>query len=657
MSADDTLRLPAVPPGERPRPDGATGGTTGGATGGATGGFDLAGESPAASWDRDTDAADLPGPGRGGRGARRTGVAAGVLLGVLLVLYLADLALTADRVPRGVSVEGVQLGGQSRADAARTLETELGPRLGAPIAARADGEPVQVDPTRAGLTFDAEATVRQLGGQPLNPLTWIRSFFVTTDAEPVTRADPARMTAEVRALAARIDRPAREGAVRFTGLTPVEVMPQTGRVLQQSAAAQELRQGFLERRPVELPVTVQRVRATPEQVSAAMRDLARPAVAAPVTLAAGDARLVVPPAAIATGLTLTPGADGALAPRLDVSRLTAALGPGIAAVAVPPRDASFAVSGEQVRLVPAVAGRTVDVAKLPPALLPVLSKPAPRAAVLPLVVAQPKFTTAQAQALGIREQISTFTTRHPCCANRVQNIHRVADIVDGTIVRPGETWSMNESVGRRDRARGFVAAPMISEGQFVDAVGGGVSQFATTLFNAVFFAGLEDVQHQPHSYYISRYPPGRESTVSYPEPDFRFRNDSPHAVLISTSYTDTSITVSFFGTKRYDVESVTGERRRLRPFGIEYVTRDDCTPTAGEYGFDITVTRVFKSGGRVVKTEDFETRYLPEPNFICGPPPTPTASASPSAAASGTPSPTPAAGATPSPSPTPAPAR
>jgi vancomycin resistance protein YoaR len=169
-----------------------------------------------------------------------------------------------------------------------------------------------------------------------------------------------------------------------------------------------------------------------------------------------------------------------------------------------------------------------------------------------------------------------------------------------------------------------VEAPQILEGQFVNRVGGGVSQFATALFNAVFFSGLEDVTHTPHSYWIKRYPPGREATVSFPLPDLIFKNDSPHGVLIDTSYTGTSVTVTFWGTKRFDeIRSVTGPKTRLRDFETEYVDRPDCTATSGEQGFDITVTRVFVAQGKEVRREPFTTRYKPEPRFICGKPPAP----------------------------------
>jgi len=110
--------------------------------------------------------------------------------------------------------------------------------------------------------------------------------------------------------------------------------------------------------------------------------------------------------------------------------------------------------------------------------------------------------------------------------------------------------------------------------------------------------------------------------VSFPLPDLIFENDSPHGVLIDTAFTGTSITVTFWGTKRFDeVRSITGPRTRMRDFDTQYVQRDDCTATQGEKGFDIVVTRVFEDGGREVRRERFKTRYKPEPRFICGPPP------------------------------------
>jgi hypothetical protein len=148
--------------------------------------------------------------------------------------------------------------------------------------------------------------------------------------------------------------------------------------------------------------------------------------------------------------------------------------------------------------------------------------------------------------------IGEFTTYYKCCKSRVTNIHLIADAVDGAVVAPGETWSINEHVGRRTTAKGYVAAGAIIGGELIccdhpDNIGGGTSQFATTLYNAVFFAGLEDVTHQPHSIYFSRYPLGHEATLGWTVPDLVFRNDTTTPVTIETSHTATSVTVKLVG--------------------------------------------------------------------------------------------------------------
>ena len=143
--------------------------------------------------------------------------------------------------------------------------------------------------------------------------------------------------------------------------------------------------------------------------------------------------------------------------------------------------------------------------------------------------------------------IGEFTTYHNCCESRVTNIHLIADAVDGVVVPAGETWSLNGHVGQRTEAKGYVPAGAIVGGELVAEVGGGTSQFATTIYNAIFFAGLEDVYHRPHSIYFSRYPLGREATLGWTLPDVVFKNDTDHPVTIDTSYTSTSITVKMIG--------------------------------------------------------------------------------------------------------------
>ena len=568
-----------------------------------------------------------------------------VLLGLA-----ASAALAGDEVPDGTRVSAVALGGMTRAEATARLERALVPGLESPVALVADGQVLTLDPAKAGLTLDVAATVDD--ALDVGPLDRLRAVLgAGNDVAPVASVDEAAMRAELAKIAAGFDRAPREGSVRFDDKAvplpaPVPVLPLRGRALDVEGSAAAVRDAFPDRR-VEVPVELTPVRTTAEDVQAAVREIALPAVAAPVTVTAPGGSVLIAPVEIAGALRIEASPAGELTPRLLPDVLYQRVRERLAVVGQAPVDASFRIEGGKPVLVPSRDGTSISPTDLAAAVGGVLGAPAPRTASAPLSPATARVTTARAKALGIVEPIATFTSRNPCCRPRVQNIHRIADLVDGYLVLPGEQFDLNGVVGPRDRGRGFVEAPQILEGEFVDRVGGGVSQFATTLFNAVFFSGLKDITHSPHSYYISRYPPGREATVSFPLPDLVFENDSPTGVLITTAYTGTSITVSFWGTRRFDeVRSVTGPRTRLRDFTTQYVQRKDCTASQGERGFDVVVTRVFVDGGRTVRREDFRTRYKAEPRFICGPPPAPRP-------AGPKPAPTPAPSASPAPPPRP----
>jgi len=210
------------------------------------------------------------------------------------------------------------------------------------------------------------------------------------------------------------------------------------------------------------------------------------------------------------------------------------------------------------------------------------------------------FSTADAEALGIKEMISEFTTFHPCCASRVTNIQLIADAVDGAMVLPGETWSLNDHVGERTAAKGYVAAGAIISGyiQCCDSpinIGGGTSQFTTTMYNAIFYAGLEDIQHQPHTIWFSRYPEGVEATLGFPNPNLVFRNNTESALIIRTEHTDTSVTVKMFGDNGgIDVQSELSPRFNYTGAITRYEVNRDLDPCV--YGSKKD-GRVKESGG------------------------------------------------------------
>ncbi|MEM7288452.1 MAG: VanW family protein, partial [Actinomycetota bacterium] len=152
---------------------------------------------------------------------------------------------------------------------------------------------------------------------------------------------------------------------------------------------------------------------------------------------------------------------------------------------------------------------------------------------------------------GIFDLVGQATTPYDCCQSRVTNIQLFADLMTGVVLEPGESISLNDHVGRRTTEKGFVPAGVISRGELSSDVGGGISQFATTIFQAMFYGGIDIDRYQAHTLWFNRYLDfagrrGIESTISFPEPDVQFTNNTPYRVMIWPSYTDTSLTVSVY---------------------------------------------------------------------------------------------------------------
>jgi vancomycin resistance protein YoaR len=229
-----------------------------------------------------------------------------------------------------------------------------------------------------------------------------------------------------------------------------------------------------------------------------------------------------------------------------------------------------------------------------------------------------------AQSTGPFELVSQFTTHYPPGQPRVVNIRRAAQVLDRTFVQRGGRFSLNQVLGKRTSARGFVPAPMISGGIHINSVGGGVSQVATTIYNAAFFAGLRLIAHTPHSFYISRYPMGREATISWGGPELVFQNDWDAPLLLRLRTTRTSITVSFYSQKLgRRVSTVTGSPHGYVQPRTVYV-KDPTLPrgtqrllqSAGGTGFSVSYTRRVYRDDSVRRNERFGWTYSPENRVI-----------------------------------------
>ncbi len=553
-----------------------------------------------------------------------------LLLGLALLfggLYVAAHYVAGDQVPRNTTVSGVRIGGHPQAEAAQRLEAGLADKVNREIATTIEGQSVPVVPLEAGLSVDYEASVAEAGGQESWDPVRLWNYFTGGDSfDAQVEVDDETYRAYLAGLDEQYGAQPRDGAVSFDGIRIVTTKARTGAALDPDDTLAALQTAFLADEPADVVLDMTDVVPDIDEgdVKEALDAFASPAVSAPVTLAFEGSNLKVFPADYTAALSLVP-TDGELVPTLDAASLTEVVASRVTSGA--PVDASVVLVNGAPQVVPAKPGVTFDAAELEAGFLGAVAQPqGERTLALTAKVAKPAFTTKDARALQVTEQVSTFTTYFPYAEYRNVNLGRAAELINGTLLKPGETFSLNGTVGERTEANGFTKGYIINDGILVQDLGGGVSQIATTTFNAMFFAGLEDVEHKPHSFYIDRYPIGREATVAWGSVDLRFTNDTPYGVLIqavvtpSTPSSSGAATVSMYSTKYWDITTSVGERYNVTKAKTRRIDDLKCHPNQGYGGFDIDVVRYFSPVGDNSETRDdevFHTTYTPSDTVIC----------------------------------------
>ncbi len=493
-------------------------------------------------------------------------VPAGLIL-LVGIVYGADRATNGGEILGRVSVLGVDLGGLGEEDAAALMDDLEADLASTPIEVTAAGHSFSLLPSDVGYDLDTDTILAEAfeigreGNWPGQFSWWVGHFG--DDARPLelpSTYDAAAVAAMISEWELEgIDDPPYAGNVEMAGYFVEWEHPSDGTGIDPVAAAEIIGAALEDpsRPAVELPT-----RALPPQLTAADIDAV---VAEADLLLSGPVLLInqefgteieIPRHVLADSLIIRMD-NTTSPPSFDFTWTGNALWdyvePRRKAHSTEATDARIVINDDDtVSIIPSVLSRSPDLEVLAgevSAAVTSITRTGPLAYDEGF---EAGFSTADAEALGIKEMISEFTTFHSCCQPRVVNIQLIADAVDGAMVLPGETWSLNDHVGERTAAKGYVAAGAIISGyiQCCDSpinIGGGTSQFTTTMYNAIFYAGLEDVYHMPHTIWFTRYPEGIEATLGYPAPDLVFRNNTENVVLIKTEHTDTSITVKMFG--------------------------------------------------------------------------------------------------------------
>ncbi|MGV9796216.1 VanW family protein [Gordonia sp. NPDC003422] len=544
-----------------------------------------------------------------------------VVVAVLCLVLATDVVLTRSVSARGATIAGIEVGNQGGKELEPAL-AELTRRAGQPVVIATDSGSVEFTATELGLTFDAEATRDRLLTPLRNPVVRLLGIVGRgPEVAPVVRLDRKTFDAALDAERRVLERAAIEGGVHYAGAEPRPDRPTAGLRIARDRAADVLMSRWLDGAPVHLPMEPFSPSVTSEVVDATVAGVAKRATAGELTVTGRrDVKVEVSPEQLGSILTFVADGRGGLVPRVDPGVAKGLLNGDLARSQSIAKNASFRVTGGAPRVVPSVDGARINWTKTADAIAAqAVSADGARTVAAVYDVVPPRLTTAGARRLGVKEVVSEYTTGDFSSASG-ENIRLVAAEVDGAVVLPGKVFSLNTYTGPRGSAQGYVTSTIIDHGRAAKAVGGGISQFATTLYNAAYFAGLEDVDHTEHAYYISRYPEAREATVFEGAIDLQFRNNTRHGIYIETSWSSSSVTVRMWSTTTVKVESITGERTAITaPERVSVPKGDDCIASSGSKGFTTSNTRIIRDArtGAEISRHTRTVRYAPEPIVKC----------------------------------------
>ena len=543
---------------------------------------------------------------------------------------------TTQHIASGTTVSGVDVSGLSPKKAHERIGKGVGDQLAQPVTLTVGQGSSELVPAKSGISVDTDASVKKLTGFTLNPLTLAQRLGGQhTDA--VIRVDS---TALRGALEDRVDTMA-NGAVSATvtldGTKPVTTPASNGIGLDVEASLKQIGGTWpLGKKTLAMAEGTATPAITDEEASEFVDGTLTPLLSSGLTVNTADAgaQSKNPGAAAAfspqdTAEMLKISSEGGtLSATFDPTALRDAIVARVGQVETPAQNATWKIDGSATgapsarpQYVPAAQGKTIDTAALSASLLKAgtsATDVAGRTVTLPMVVSEPTVKTPQNE-WGISEAIGEFATPYNAGdAPRTQNLTRGAELVNGTVVKPGEVFSLEKTLGEVDYEHGFADAGVISNGQHVDSLGGGLSQVATTVFNAGFEAGMDDTEHHAHQYYFDRYPAGREATLWTGKLDVKFTNSTSHAVLVQAWLDGEQIHVRMWSTKYYDVSITSSDRFNFRPVSTERKSGPGCEPySGGNPGFDITVTRTRKHDGKALPDDVLTTQYAADNDIVC----------------------------------------
>jgi vancomycin resistance protein YoaR len=546
------------------------------------------------------------------------------VLGVAVIAggaYAGAAYLTQDKLPAHLSVDGIDLSGQSAEQAKATLTEQLGPRVQKAIKLTAGEQSVAIKPADAGLGLDLDGTIDRLTGLSWEPSVILSRIVGTQDAQAQTTVDADALSAAMQKAATSLSSEPVEGSIVVAQGKADYNAPQDGLTVDEAATATSFKEQWLH-----ADGSIAATTATQGPVVAAdtwngfLDGTVQPLLDGPITVSNGTAEAQLPAATIGAATTVKV-ADGKPALSLDGEKLVASVVKVNPKMASEGTDATVKMTGSgasaSLSVVPAKEGKGIDPAALATAVQKA-STESTRKATVELKITQPTISTKTAESWKM-VKVAEFATPYPTYdTQRTKNLRLGASRVNGTVVDPGKEFNLADRFGPITLANGYVASGVVENGNATTALGGGISQISTMSYNAGFLGGMDILEHKPHSRWFDRYPAGRESTFWEGQVNMRWKNNTKAPVVVQMWVTDSQVKTVLWGVKTWDVKTTTSDHFNITSPTTVHSSAAKCQPeSGGKSGFTVTVTRTRTSAEQTLPKETFTWTYSPWNRIVC----------------------------------------
>ena len=539
------------------------------------------------------------------------------MLAVLLAAYGGAEAWATRTVAGDVTVLGERLGGMPRADAKVELVRLAESLNSTPITLSVANYSATMVPSASGLTVDAEATLDRLTGFTLDPKRLIDHIRGGGAVEPVVSIDERALSDAVKLAASTLDRKAQSAAITLDGAKVMVDGGQPGIVVDNKATEGVVTAAWpavTSVAPVATvtPPAIERTVALAFEEQVNSREFGED-----ITLTGPNGDVVLSPEAWAKYAKVDTS-TGAPMLVVDGERLAASLLETQPELNNAARGSSvFFDASHNLQVDEGQPGREIDVSGLGKRVL-VAAETVTRSATMPYTITAVMPPAENVNIGDFTTRISAFDTPLTNEKIRNKNLQHAAEKISGFILLPGATFDLTKVLSPITIADGYVEAGVLVNGIHTTGVGGGLSQMATTSYNAAYFAGFDLIKHRQHSVWFPRYPAGRESTIYEGQINMVFKNDTPYAAIMNAYIENNRLHVDIWSTPHYRVETEATPHMNVVAPGTTVITDPACEPSnAGQSGFSITNYRRVYLGDTLVKDEADKWTYKPDNAIEC----------------------------------------